>query len=36
MITGGKVGKIPKKRGTKMFSPPKFNPPPKKKFPKKL
>ena len=27
MITGGKVGKIPKKRGTKMFSPPKFNPP---------
>ena len=28
MITGGRVGKIPKKRGTKMFSPSKLNPPP--------
>ena len=37
MITGGRVGKIPKKRGTKMFSPSKFNPPPhKKKIPKKI
>ena len=31
MITGGRVGKIPKKRGTKMFSPSKFNPPPPQK-----
>ena len=36
MITGGRVGKIPKKRGTKMFSPSKFNPPHKKKIPKKI
>ena len=37
MITGGRVGKIPKKRGTKMFSPSKFNPrPPQKKIPKKI
>ena len=35
MITGGRVGKIPKKRGTKMFSPSKFNPPPQKKNSKK-
>ena len=35
MITGERVGKIPKKRDTKMFSPPKFNPPPKK-TPKKI
>lgn len=35
MITGERVGKIPKKRDTKMFSPPKFNPP-QKKLQKKL
>lgn len=36
MITGGRVGKIPKKGAQKCFLPPNSTPPPKKKIPKKI